>query len=349
LKKHQWITGLVVLAALAALVIWGRNRIHFDFAVFRAQIANADWRRIALSIACIYSAFIFRSARWALLMRHNRKTPPFSLMGSQIIGFTGVALFGRFADLMRPYLIAKKTGTPLTGQIAVYIVERIFDGMAMAVLLAVSILFIPAGTLPNPGAVNRVKFWFLFITFMGALFVLAVRLAGKAIAAFFEAGIGLLSKKFGHAVGQKIRVFRTGLDTIRTFSDFGMAAGFSLVMWFLILLGYMETENAFVANPQLASMTLAKSMVVLACSGGASFFQLPVLGWFTQIGAVGEAIHGLFAVEREAAWACSAMLLVDTFLSVLPLGLVWAQIEHVSLRATATESEQVDTELATED
>jgi len=42
LKKNQLILGLVVLAALVALVIWGRHRIHFDFGVFRAQLALAD-------------------------------------------------------------------------------------------------------------------------------------------------------------------------------------------------------------------------------------------------------------------------------------------------------------------
>ena len=35
LKKKQWIVGVVVLLALVALVVWGRDRIHFDFGVFR--------------------------------------------------------------------------------------------------------------------------------------------------------------------------------------------------------------------------------------------------------------------------------------------------------------------------
>ncbi len=45
-----------------------------------------------------------------------------SLLGTQVIGFTGVALIGRVADLTRPYLVAKKTGLPISTQIAVYIV-----------------------------------------------------------------------------------------------------------------------------------------------------------------------------------------------------------------------------------
>ncbi len=107
MKKSQWILGIVTLAALVALALWGRARIHFDFHVFGSQVALADWRKIAASIACIYVACLFRSARWSLLMRHNRKVPLFSLLGTQLIGLTAVALIGRIADPVRPYLVAK--------------------------------------------------------------------------------------------------------------------------------------------------------------------------------------------------------------------------------------------------
>jgi len=36
LNKKQLILGLVVLVALVALFLWGRERFHFDFGVFRA-------------------------------------------------------------------------------------------------------------------------------------------------------------------------------------------------------------------------------------------------------------------------------------------------------------------------
>ncbi len=68
MKKRQLILGLVVLAALVALWFWGRDRIHFDFGVFRSQLALADWRHIGIGLACIYFAYVLRAARWALLM-----------------------------------------------------------------------------------------------------------------------------------------------------------------------------------------------------------------------------------------------------------------------------------------
>ena len=57
-----------------------------------------------------------------------------------MIGFTAVALIGRVADPVRPYLVAKKTGLPLSNQIAVYIVERLFDAGTMALIFSSAIL-----------------------------------------------------------------------------------------------------------------------------------------------------------------------------------------------------------------
>ena len=117
MKKNQLILGLLVLVAVVALVIWGRDRIHFDFGEFRSQLAMVDWWRIAIAAACIYAAYGFRAVRWAFLLRHNKRVPLFSLLGTQVIGFTAIALIGRVADPVRPFLVSKKTGLPLSNQI----------------------------------------------------------------------------------------------------------------------------------------------------------------------------------------------------------------------------------------
>ncbi|MGD0732520.1 MAG: lysylphosphatidylglycerol synthase transmembrane domain-containing protein, partial [Terracidiphilus sp.] len=318
MKKNQLILGLVVLAVLVALVVWGRNRIHFDFGVFRAQLALADWRRIAAGFACIYLAYAFRAARWAQLLKHHKKVSPLSLLGTQVIGFTAVALLGRVADPVRPYLVSKKTGLSLSSQFAVYVVERLFDAGSMALIFSSVILYTAwfgaPGALPHADIVKKAGYWGMALTIAGALFLVAVRLAGGFVASFLDGTFSLVSKKVGHAVGEKVRSFHAGLDTMRNFSDFGVVAGLSLAMWLIISLAYLETTQAFVASPQLASMTLAKCMLLLAFSGGASVFQLPVLGWFTQIGLVAAAMSSFYGAAPEASTACAATLLLVTFL-----------------------------------
>ena len=357
-----------MLAALVALVLWGRNRIQFNFAVFREQLALADWRKIILAILCIYIGYLFRSARWALLLRHNQKVGLLSLTGTQVMGFAAVALIGRVADPVRPYLVAKRTKMPLSTQIAVYIVERLFDFGSMGVIVSLALLWIP-----NPASVAAgghagivghlfapllhrypaltdilARFGALLITLLAVLVLVALRLSGEAVANFFQHSFRLVSRSMGQAIAHKVRTFHSGLGAIRSLSDFAIAASLSLVMWALIAVAYLETVHAFTASPTLSTMSIPQCILLLVVSGGVSVMQLPVLGWFSQIAVVAAALGSFFGASPEAATACAATLLLVTFLSIIPVGVAWAQFENVSLRRVTVESEHAEEELEAE-
>ena len=358
MSKRQLILGLVVLAALIALFLWGREKFHFDFHVFRDQVAQADWRKILIGLFSIYFAFVFRSVRWARLLKHNQKVPPFSLIGTQVMGFTAIALIGRVADPVRPYLVSKKTGLPLSSQFAVYIVERLFDMGSMALIFSIAMLWIPEADILRATSHSKMvgsleqhspqlaaifaRFGGLFFTLAGALFLVAVRLWGTTVAALFERVFGLISKNLGASAGEKIRTFHSGLDTMRTFGEFAATAGLSIGMWVLIAYAYFITCQAFTGSPELAGINPPKCVLLMVASGGASIFQLPVIGWFTQIGIVAATLTGLFGASPEASTACATSMLLVTFLGVIPLGLIWAQFEHISLRKITHESEAAE-------
>ena len=358
MKKHRLLAGLVLLIALIALVAWGRTRIHFDFAVFWRQVALANWALIALAMGCIYVAYLFRSARWARLIRHHKKVPLLSLLGTQVIGFTAIALIGRVADLARPYLVARKTALPLSSQIAVYIVERLFDAGSMALVFSFAMLSVPQAdidrvllrsrslgslALHHPAlAALATRYSGLALTLAGALFLVFVRLAGNQMASFLEHSLGLLSKRVGHAVAHKVRTFHAGLDTMRSFSDFAVTATLSIGMWVLIAMAYWVGCRAFTASPELADAPFSRCVLLMIASGGASIIQLPILGWFTQIGIVAAAISAILGASAEAATACAAIQLLISYLIIVPVGLIWARFEHVSLRKIASESEHAE-------
>ncbi len=88
-------------------------------------------------------------------------------------------------------------------------------------------------------------------------------------------------------------------------------------------------------------MTLARCMVLMAASMVGSVVQLPVMGWFTQIGVTTGVMQKVFNVQFEPALACGTMLLIVTFMCVIPVGLIWARIEHVSLKKISEQSEQL--------
>ena len=358
MKKRQLIFGLVVLTGLVVLVVWGRDRIHFDFALFRTQVAKADWRYIGMGIGCIYLGLVLRAARWAYLIRHQKSVSPLLLVSSQVLGFTAVGLIGRVADPVRPYLVSRKTSLELSSQLAVYVVERLFDAGTLGLIFSIAMLGVPTEeivkAMPHSGLLGHMgeqhailssliaRYGALVLTLLGALFLVVVRVASSSFAIVCEHGFGLVSKKLGSAVGHKIRAFRAGLSAIHSFRDLAAVLGLSAVMWVLIALAYFLTCRAFIAAPELASLGPQKSVLLMVASGGASIVQLPIIGWFTQIGLVAVIMSLVLGVGHEAATACAATLLLVTFLSIIPVGLIWAQIEHVSLRNVTSESEHAE-------
>ena len=342
MKKHSWIIYLVGAILLGALGWLVHTRVHFQWRVFLDQIQHVDWRRIAFGVALIVLCYWLRAARWAVLLKPQKRVSSLSLLGAQMIGFTAVALLGRLADLVRPYLIARRTQLPLSSQVAVYTVERMFDLGAMALIFSSALLLAPdRATLPYHEALQRAAVGGLIVAVALAVFAISVRASGRAVASLVEKSLGSLSPKFGHSAGTKIRAFRDGLDSIATFGDFCQAMGLSLLMWGLITAAYLETTRAFVLSPELSSMTLARCMVLMAASMVGSGVPLPVIGWFAQIGVTTGVMQQVFHVQFEPALACGTMLLIVTYICVVPFGLIWARVEHVSLKKVSEQSENL--------
>jgi len=339
LKKNPWIVYLVGAILLAVLAWVVDTRVHFQWSVFLDQLQHVDWRRIILAAVMVLFCYWLRAVRWAVLLKPQKKVSSFLVLGPQVIGFTAVALFGRLADLVRPYLVARKTKLTLSSQVAVYTVERMFDLGAMALIFSSALLLAPdRATLPHHEALQHTALGGLVVAFALAVFAISVRASGKAVAAMAERALGSFSTALGHSVGSKIRAFRDGLDSIATLGDFLRAMGLSLLMWALITAAYLETTRAFVLSP-------ARCLVLMAASMVGSVIQLPVLGWFTQIGVTTGVMQKIFNVQFEPALACGTMLLIVTFMCVIPVGLIWARVEHVSLKKVSEQSE----ELARED
>lgn len=343
-RTRTWILYLVLAAALVAVVVYARGRIHFNWGVFVEQLKLADWSLIGFGAALIFLGYVVRSVRWIVFLKPACKIPVFSrnwfgVLGAQVIGYTGVALLGRPADLVRPYLVARRVKLPLSSQLAVYVVERMFDMGAMALIFSTALYFASdRATLPHPEALRHIALFGLAGTAALAILATAIRLSGEAVASLSERALGKLSKTLGRSVAEKISAFRDGLDMLGSARDVISALLLSLLMWGMITLTYLETIRAFVDSPPLHNITLARCLVLMAVGMASSAVQLPVVGWFTQIAVLAAAMQELFGAAWEPALGCAAVMLIVTFLCVIPVGLVWARIDQVSLRKLSEES-----------
>jgi len=344
--------GLVVLAIgilLAIVVIANRGRIHFDWGLFWQQVRHIRWIHIAIGVALIYTTYWLRAARWAVFLSAQKEVSSFALVAPQFIGFTAVALFGRIADVIRPALVARRIGLPVSTQFAVYTVERMFDLGAAAIIFSGALLFVP-GDLPHHEIFVRTGLISLAGTACIAIFAITLRVTGGAVAELVRRVLGGLSRSMADSVADKIKDFRTGLNTISSGRDFLVTALISLAMWALIGFSYVETLHAFADTPELGTISFSRAMLLMAASLGGSLLQLPIIGWFTQIAVTATAMHEFYRAPVESATACGAMLLAVTFLSIIPAGLICARLGGVRLRAAsvaeAAKTAQPDTTAA---
>ncbi len=337
LLRKLW--PLAVLLLVAALVWIFRSRIAFDPRAFARQLRGVSSLSVLWALLAIYVGYVLRATRWAILLAHStgtaRRATTAQLLPSQLIGFTAVALFGRVADLARPYLVARRLQTPVATQLAVYSIERAFDLAAAAVLFSVTLAFAPRN-MPHHEAFTRAGLISLAATLLLAAFAATVRFAGDRLAQLAAALVRPLSPNLAGTVAARLLDFREGFRTINSLAQFVAASAVSLVMWLGIALCYLFSARAFTASPILGSMSFTGIMLLLATSLASSLLQLPILGWFTQIAVLAAAYRGIYGVPVETASACGALTLLTTSLSIIPAGLLASRLQSVSLREAAS-------------
>jgi hypothetical protein len=328
-----------LVAVLAVIVVVFRDRIHFDWANFWLQLRHVHIGHMLAGILLVYGTYWLRAMRWRVFVRPMKDVSSSALVGPQFIGFTAVALFGRLADLTRPYLVARKIGLPLSSQIAVYTLERMFDLGAAALIFSTALAFAPKNT-PGYDLFMRVGRGSLIVTLGIAVFAGVVRVAGGAVAGFARRVLSPLSKSVAESIADKIRDFRDGLNGLKTWRELAVVTVISLTMWGMIASAYVQTAHSFVETPELAHLSFSSTMLLMAASIGGSLLQLPIVGWFTQIAVTAAAMHAFYGAPIETATACGAVLLAVTFLCIIPAGLLCARLEHVSLKKVASDSEE---------
>ncbi len=340
----------ILLAAVLGFVLWKLRTSHFDWAGFAASWKTADFRLIALAVLVILTNYLFRAMRWAVFLRPayraNGIKPVgwWALVGSQFVGFTGLAIFGRIGELIRPLLVSRRTGLSFSSQVAVVAVERIFDLGAFALIFSLNLALAPGlNALPNHELFHKVGYAIAALTLLIGVFVAAVRLAGNAVAGALRKLVGLVSQPAGASVAEKILSFRDGLNVIDNFADFAAATVFSIATWIVIALTYVIVTRAFPAP--VHDLTVADTLLLMGFSVVGGVVQLPGVGGGAQALTIG-ALSKLFGIPGELAVSAGLMLWLVSSMSVIPFGLIYARVEGISLRQVAKRSETAEENLA---
>jgi uncharacterized protein (TIRG00374 family) len=342
MNRKRFLLYILVTAVLAALFyVQFRTWSRFDWGTFAArtyEVAHgAGPVHIFLGIAFTYIAYLMRAVRWRIFLTPVKKTTTASLVAPTFIGFTGIALLGRLGEMIRPYLISRKTDLPFSSQLAVWAVERIFDFGGFAVLLISAIFFSTSLRTLHYYAQFR-KGGFLLAAFVATLAFSAwlINWKGDLVAVWIERRASAHATAFAHKIAARVREFRGGLNTIHGFAEFVQLAGVSIAMWFLIALAYYEVIRAY--GTPLHAIVLPQAFFLIFASMLGSLVQLPGVGGGSQLATI-TTLQRVFDVSPEVAASCGILLWMVTFMTVIPTGLALAHRERLSLRKLSAESQ----------
>ena len=356
-NKKRVVTALLLVALAALVYLQVKSWRNFDWQTFKEQTEDVNLLYIGLGVAVIYFDYYLRALRWKILLRPVSETTSTRLLAPTMIGFTGMALLGRPGEFIRPFLIARKENLDMSSQLAVWVVERLFDMGAFALIMAVNILWAADHLQQLPGFASGASrtigrfhlsafrifelsgFAMLTAVALAAWLATKVRSNPGAAARTCERLLRVYSPRLAAGVSHRVHKFGEGLNTIQDWKSFLQVSVISLLLWGTIGGTYVLVTHAYAEiGPQI---TLAGAFLLTAGSVAGGIVQLPLVGGGSQLATI-AILQKIFGFSPEVSTSCGIMLWLVTFMSVTPAGLILAHSEHVSL--TRLEEESVEEE-----
>ena len=309
---------LVTLLAFALFAWFLRGT---DLRDVWAQVQHARLGLIGLSLIFVFATYGFRALRWQCLLAPLGPTRLRVAFRTTIIGFAALSLLpARLGDPLRAYLLAKQERLSPPATFATVVMERVFDLVAVLILLAVFLWgFADPATMTSAArsALAVVKFW--AVVFSGisvALFALMWTLASH------PERIGGLVLTLGRVLPQKLvarladiaKVLSGGFAASRSPRQLARAAAWSLPIWLAIAAEAWLVTRAFGLELPFAGSFLLQTLLVLGVA-------VPTPG---GVGSYHEAYRfgmtTFFGATSHQAVAAGVVLHIVSFLPVVIVG-----------------------------
>ena len=165
---RNWRYAIGLLLAAAGL-IWVLHDIHLS--KLAGQLAGINWRWVALAMVCDVLSYVVQGVRWQLLLQPVGKVSLLQATQAIYAGlFTNEVLPMRPGEFVRSYLASRWAGASFVAILPSIIVERLFDGMWVAMGIGLAAIFAPL-----PEDLNKVGETFgLIVAAAVALFIFLV-------------------------------------------------------------------------------------------------------------------------------------------------------------------------------
>jgi uncharacterized protein (TIRG00374 family) len=284
-------TGIVTVLALALLAWFLRDA---NLADVWSQVRQVRADLLVLSLITIALTFVARAIRWRYLLSPLGNTRFRTVFRAVVIGFGALGLLPvRVGDVIRPYLLARQEGLPVSSVMATVVLERVLDLVAVLALLALYVWGLAdPSTLPprllRPIEASAAVAAVAAVALLVTMWILATHpeRIGKLAAALAR----VLPGKLSHRVGSLASTFSSGFAAARHPEKLFLAIVWSFPVWLAIAAQAWTVTIAFGIAMPFAGTFLLQSLLVIGVAvptpgGVGSFHEAYRLGVTTFFGA----------------------------------------------------------------
>jgi len=323
MNRWQFWLGLVLSLLFLGLALRGLR-----LADFWSALADGNYWWLIPGVAVYFLGVWARVWRWHYLLRPLKRIPTRTMFPVVAIGYMGNNIYpARAGELLRAFVLRRKTGIPVSASLATILVERIFDGVVMLLFVFVNLpeLARLGGESGFAGSIQGLALWGA-LAFAGVLLVFLLTAMLPAPAGRLSAwGIDhFVPARLRERVRELLEKFLSGLASLRSPREVLMVLLTSIVIWLFETGKYWFVMQAFPFTVSFFALMLMNGVVNLATT-------LPSApGYIGTFDAPGIAVLVAYGVTRSLATAYTLVLHVALWLPITALGAYYMARETLS-------------------
>lgn len=315
--------------------------VRSDYRTWVDALSEANYAWLAPGIAAYFVSFYFRSLRWRYLLRPFARTATARLYPVVIVGYMANNILPlRAGELVRSYYLSRREPVSSATALATIIVERVFDGVLMLLLLLAAVLFLPFSGLPE-----SVRDAVAIPVWAAAVIMAAPFLGGFAVIVM-AALRPRLFRKAGVVAARRVPIPMRYRAVLRIFASrfiggfaglqrpgrLARVAALTAPVWIAEGVTYYLIALGFDLDAQLGSRWLLAGSILLIMSIANLAISVPLsqggVGPFELFAALALVVLG---VESVHASAYAIVLHAALLLPVIVAGLLYLAVRSTPL------------------
>ncbi len=334
-RRWLWVgVSAVVVALVIYHVSQGSEWRNFSWGRVWASITNANPAYLLAAVAVTYSSYVVRAYRWGFFLEPIKKASLRVLFTGQILGFSAIYLLGRPGEIVRPGYIAQRESVSYTSMAAVWLLERIYDTIFIALLFSASLFLVPLHVAPEQArsvlsGAHTVSLLTLLGTAIFVVFLVVLRLRADTMKLRTPWLLRFLPQRQQHHLERFLRSFADGLGVIRSWKDLWASVASTALLWVINVSVFWLVFRSMGGDVGRLSWMAAALALFSGILG--MMVQLPGIGGGFQVVVI-KVMTDFLGISLVEAAGTSIMIWIMLVFPCVALGVVLLVHEGLSVR-----------------